>query len=120
VQRKPVEIANFVYGFREDLGNDQPGDGWKYRGRGIFQLTGKANYKKCGEALKLDLVEDPDLLLEPVNAALSAAWFWKERKLSDCKGDLQATTRRINGGLNGLPEREKYFASARAALGVKN
>ncbi|WP_319727492.1 glycoside hydrolase family 19 protein [Cronobacter malonaticus] len=102
---RQAAIANIVYGGR--FGNNLNGDGWKYRGRGLKQITFKANYEECGKALRLNLVESPDLLLQDKYAALSAGWFWKANgcnQFADA-GDVNGLTRRINGGLNGLQDR---------------
>lgn len=108
------------YEGRKDLGNTNPGDGFRYRGRGLIQVTGRTNYARCGAALGIDLVDAPALLERPDNAALSAAWFWTSRGLSELAdtGDFERITRRINGGLNGLNDRLKLWKSARLALGV--
>ena len=79
---KPELIANMVYSSRMGNGPAESGEGWKYRGRGLKQLTGKDNYARCGRDLGLDLVGNPDLLLEPIPAARSAGWFWKSNALS--------------------------------------
>ncbi|EGT4313464.1 glycoside hydrolase family 19 protein [Cronobacter malonaticus] len=102
---RQAAIANIVYGGR--FGNNLNGDGWKYRGRGLKQITFKANYEDCGKALGLNLVDSPDLLLQDEYAALSAGWFWKANgcnQFADA-GDVNGLTRRINGGLNGLQDR---------------
>ncbi|EOD3494376.1 glycoside hydrolase family 19 protein [Cronobacter malonaticus] len=102
---RQAAIANIVYGGR--YGNNMDGDGWKYRGRGLKQITFKANYEECGKALGLNLVDSPDLLLQDKYAALSAGWFWKANgcnQFADA-GDVNGLTRRINGGLNGLQDR---------------
>lgn len=101
----PEKIANKVYAGR--MGNTEDGDGWKYHGRGVIQLTGKDNYMFCGQAIKLDLMDNPDLLLEPMNAMLSAGWFWNKRGLNaaaDVSG-WEEVTRKINGGVLGLDDR---------------
>lgn len=118
--RRPQELANRVYARQNGNGDVASGDGWRYRGRGIFQLTGRANYRLCGKALGLDLETSPDLLLEPENAVASACWFWGWRGLNDAadRGDLRRMTRLINGGLNGLAERNAYYQRALVALGV--
>ncbi len=117
--RQPEKIANKVYGGR--MGNDveSSGEGWKYRGRGIKQLTGKENYERCGAGLGVDLVENPDLLLEPKYAALSAGWFWNKHNLNDLadKGDIETMTKRINGGLLGLDARKAAIQKAESVLG---
>jgi putative chitinase len=78
--RQPERIANVVYGSR--LGNTAPGNGWRYRGRGLIQLTGKGNYQRCGNALGLPLLDEPDLLLEAGPAAMAASWYWDTNKLN--------------------------------------
>ena len=101
----PEKIANKVYAGR--MGNTEDGDGFKYRGRGVLQLTGKDSYIFCGQALKLDLMDNPDFLLEPMNAMLSAGWFWNKRGLNaaaDVSG-WEEVTRKINGGVLGLDDR---------------
>lgn len=101
-------IADFVYGGR--LGNSKD-EGYKYRGRGIIQLTGKNNYEYYGKKINIDLVNNPDLAKEP-NAAMEIAMlFWKEKGLGlfAKKGDVKAVTKLINGGYNGLDDRQKRF-----------
>jgi len=116
---KPELIANMVYSKRMGNGPAESGEGWKYRGRGLKQLTGKDNYTRCGQALELDLVANPDLLLEPEGAALSAAWFWSVNKcgpLADAD-DFVGLTKKINGGTIGLADREKRYKSVLASIG---
>ena len=110
--------AQAKYEGRADLGNTQPGDGSKYRGRGLIQITGRANYAACGEALGLDLITQPELLELPQYAAMSAAWFWKQNGLNDLadRDQFNTITRRINGGLNGLQDRLEIWSRARAVL----
>ncbi len=117
-ERQPEKIANKVYA-RADMGNTDDGDGWKYRGRGVIQLTGKNNYRTCGEALGLDLVVNPDLILEPQYACLSAGWFWNKRGLNTLAdaNDIETITKRVNGGLHGLLDRQ---AKTQIALEVLN
>ncbi|GFM74065.1 glycoside hydrolase [Pseudomonas cichorii] len=114
--RQPERIANVVYGAR--LGNTAKGDGWKYRGRGLIQVTGLTNYEACGEALGLDLLNHPELLEQPEHAAMSAAWFWDRARLNGLadKGDFLLITKRINGGTNGLAEREEFYVRASRVL----
>ena len=111
-------IANLVYSARMGNGPAESGDGWKYRGRGLKQLTGKDNYVRCGRDLGLDLVGNPDLLLEPMAAARSAGWFWKANSLSSYadKGDLEGMTKRINGGLIGYPQRKALYDKCMAQM----
>jgi putative chitinase len=111
-------VAQHGYEGREDLGNTVAGDGRKYCGRGLIQITGRANYAKCGEALGLDLISHPELLELPQHAAMSAAWFWKQKGLNDLadRNEFNTITRRINGGLNGLADRLALWEKARAVL----
>lgn len=118
LHRKPEMIANVVYSSRMGNGPVESGEGWKYRGRGLKQLTGKDNYTRCGQALGLDLVGQPDLLLEPEGAALSAAWFWSVNKcgpLADAD-NFVGLTKKINGGTIGLPDRERRYKAVLASL----
>lgn len=108
------QIANLVYGDR--MGNNSPGDGWKYRGRGLLQITGRENYAKCGAVLKLDLVSTPGLLTQEQHAARSAAWYFTLRGCLLYPGDIVRVTQIINGGQNGLAERKVRFARALSAL----
>lgn len=101
-------IAEMMYGGR--MGNDQPGDGFKYRGRGFIQLTGKDNYAAASAALGIDLVKNPDLASDPRNAAKIAIWYWKQRVGAVGKsGDVTAVTKKINGGTIGLQDREAHY-----------
>ncbi len=110
--------AQTRYEGRADLGNTQPGDGSKFRGRGLIQITGRANYAACGEALGLDLINQPTLLELPQHAAMSAAWFWSMKDLNTLadKGDFVKITRRINGGLNGQADRQGLYDKALKVL----
>lgn len=110
-------IANIIYGGewgRKNLGNFVHGDGARFIGRGLKQLTGRSNYDRCGAAIGEDLLSYPDRLLMPVNAALSAGWFWKTHGLNEIadRGDVREMTRVINGGANGLTERTALFGKA--------
>ena len=102
------------------LGNtpEADGDGQKYRGRGLIQITGRANYVECGEALGLDLVNHPELLEKPQHACMSAAWFWSSRGLNTQAdaGRFDTITRRINGGQNGAADRRELYARALKVL----
>ena len=115
---KPELIANMVYSSRMGNGAPQTGEGWKFRGRGLKQLTGKDNYARCGRDLGVDLVSNPDLLLEPMYAARSAGWFWKVNKLSDYadNGDIKGMTKKINGGYIGLEKRQALYNKIMAAM----
>jgi putative chitinase len=106
------------YEGRADLGNSTSGDGYKYRGRGLIQITGRANYQDCGEALGVDLINQPELLEQPQYACQSAAWFWATRGLNTLAdaGDFDKITRRINGGQNGAAERKALYEQALKVL----
>lgn len=120
LHRKPEMIANAVYSNRMGNGNIESGEGWKFRGRGLKQLTGKDNHRACSEGLGVDLVANPDMLLEPKYASLSAAWFWSKNKcgpLAD-SGDFVALTKRINGGTIGLEDRQKRYKAVLSAMNV--
>ena len=116
----PVErqraIANLVYGGR--YGNKAAGDGYKFRGRGLKQITFLDNYLACGRALGVDLITNPDLLLQDDYAARSAGWFWKANNCSSFadSGDFLGLTQRINGGTNGLADRKARLVIATKAL----
>jgi putative chitinase len=108
-------IAEIAYGGR--MGNNQPGDGWKYRGRGLIQLTGRDAYRQAGDALGLDLEGNPDQAAQESHAALIAAWTWASWKGCNQKadaGDTKAWRRAINGGLNGLVDVERRYRAAMA------
>lgn len=106
------------YEGRADLGNTVKGDGSKYRGRGLIQITGRANYAACGEALGLDLINNPELLEQPQHAAMSAAWFWSANGLNTLadQGKFVKITRRINGGLTGQDDRQALYDKALKVL----
>ena len=110
--------AQARYEGRADLGNSRPGDGSKFRGRGLIQITGRANYKACGEALGLDLISQPELLEKPQHACMSAAWFWASMGLNTMAdaGQFDKITQRINGGQNGAADRQALYARALKVL----
>jgi putative chitinase len=118
------EIASgAAYEGRADLGNTEPGDGVRYKGRGMFQLTGRANYRRCGAALGLDLEGDPAQAATPQVGFRIAGWYWTTHGCNElADGGTEAAfiviTRRINGGLTGLASREAYYARAKEVLGV--
>ena len=117
----PEDIANLTYAGRLGNGSADSGDGWRYRGRGLIQITGRANYARSGAALGVDLIAHPEQLETPFLAALSAAEWWHRHgcnSLADT-GDLAAVTRRVNGGLTGLDDRLKLYAAALTYMGAK-
>lgn len=117
--RNPQMIANRAYCDRMGNGPEESGDGWAYRGRGLIQLTGKANYIACSDALGIDLVSEPDLVAQNPVAVLSAGWFWDRNglnALADAE-DILAMTKRINGGTIGLEDRKKHYEHMKHVLG---
>ena len=119
LEKHPEQIANVVYSARMGNGPIESGEGWKYRGRGLKQLTGKDNYTRCDKTLRLGLVENPDALLQPLPAARSAGWFWHANGCSEFadKGDMEGLTKRINGGLIGIDDRKKRYAAVLKVMG---
>ena len=113
--RDAVRIANKVYGGR--LGNTEPGDGWKYRGRGLLQVTGKDNYQAVGDALGIDLVNNPDMLAQPEWALKSAIAWWNKNIPDAIIGDTVRVSKRVNGGTIGLDHRIALTDKANEALG---
>ncbi|HBO4864591.1 TPA: glycoside hydrolase family 19 protein [Pseudomonas aeruginosa] len=116
--RHPQAIANNTYASRNGNGDEASGDGWRYRGRGLLQITGRANYRAAGAGLGQPLEQEPELLEQPEWAAISAAWWWASHDLNELadRGDFAAITRRINGGMNGQAERLVLWQRARAVL----
>lgn len=118
-------LANLLYGGefgKKQLGNTDSGDGWKFRGRGLKQLTGRSNYQCCGHDIGIDLIANPDYILMPKGAADSAGWFWGNKGLNAIAdtGDVKAMTKCINGGYNGLARREELFKVAMASNPMQN
>lgn len=119
IARRQEDIANLTYAGRLGNGSAGSGNGWKYRGRGLIQITGRSNYAASGLVLDLDLLEHPELLEQPYNAALSAAEWWRRHgcnELADT-GNMAAVTRKVNGGLTGLDDRLKLYAGAMTYIG---
>lgn len=113
------EIASgAAYEGRKDLGNTQPGDGKRFKGRGPIQLTGRANYKRYGDLLGLDLINNPTIAATPQVGFRIAGQFWKLNGLNELADQqkFETITRRINGGLNGQPDRVKYYQRAKNVL----
>lgn len=113
------EIASgAAYEGRKDLGNTQPGDGRRFKGRALLQITGRANYEKCGSALGFDLLAKPELLEWTVLACRASAWWWKTHGLNELAdaGDQVAVSRRVNGGTNGLADRLALYNKAQEVL----
>lgn len=109
--RNPEAIANRVYANRMGNGPEESGDGWRFRGRGLIQLTGRVNYEKCGAGLNIDLMADPTYLETPEGAARSAGWFWYVNRLNTLAdaGDIKTMTKKINGGYIGLDDRIRHY-----------
>lgn len=116
------EIADgSTYEGRKDLGNQYPGDGVKFKGRGLIQITGRANYKNISTAFDIDFIKEPALLELPTYACRSACWWWEVHNLNELadKDDMKGMTRRINGGLNGFADRMVFYARAKKVFGIK-
>lgn len=120
LERKPQAIANNAYANRFGNGDETSGDGWRYRGAGLKQLTFKANHEEFGKAVGIVLAKVPNFLQTPEGAALSAAWYWETRLLNTLAdiGDFTTITEKINGGQNGARSRLKYLALAQKAIGI--
>lgn len=118
LEHKPMQIANSVYCNRMGNGSEESGDGWKYRGRGLKQLTGKDNYTRCGKSLNVDLGMSPEKLLEPPFAARSAGWFWDTNNCADFidRDDFTGLTKRINGGTLGIQDRLRRYKAVMASF----
>ena len=116
--RQPEKIANHVYANRLGNGNEASGDGWKYRGRGIIQLTGRTNYRRAGDGLEYPLDQSPQNILVPGTNAAAACWFWSSHGLNELadRGEYRNITLVINGGLIGQADRDKWLASIRATI----
>jgi putative chitinase len=112
--RKPEQIANRVYANRMKNGNEASGDGWKFRGRGLIQITGRDNYTRLANSLEMHLDATVEYLETPSGATVSAGWFWDTNKLNVyCdKDDFIGLTKRINGGTNGLADRQHHYEVA--------
>ena len=110
--------SGLAYEWRADLGNNQPGDGVKFKGRGLIMITGRYNYTSYGKLLGLPLINKPTLAADPVNAVSIAIAYWSEHGLNAFadKDDIETITRRINGGLNGLATRQTYLMRAMRLL----
>ncbi len=107
-----------AYEGRKDLGNIHKGDGKRYKGRGLIQLTGRANYRQIGGILGLPLEDQPELAAEPVTSLKIACEYWENRRINSAadRDDLIKATKLVNGGLNGLEDRRKYLQKAKTAL----
>jgi predicted chitinase len=119
--RYTVELASGqAYELRKDLGNVNPGDGVKFKGRGWIQLTGRHNYRQAGKAIGVDLEAKPELAADPKYLGLLAGWFWHSRNLNYWadKEDFEKITRLINGGSNGYADRLSYLQRAKKVLGI--
>jgi len=114
IARKPVLIGSRTYAERMGNGSIESQEGWKYRGRGILQQTGKSNYAELTLDTGIDFVSNPDLLLEPAYAVISACWFWKKNNLEVYadKQDIEGMTKKINGGLIGIEHRKALYKKA--------
>ncbi len=124
-ERQPETLANYVYANRLGNGDEASGDGWRFRGRGLLQITGRDNYRAAGLALALTLESEPEQVETPAVAALVAAQFWQSHGLNeladerdgvDADANFETMTVRINGGRVGLDARRAYWEKAKTAL----
>ena len=115
----PEKLANKIYSGRMGNGDEESGEGYAYRGRGLIQMTGKESYANCGSGLGMDFIGNPNWLVDPKYAALSAGWFWNKKGLNSLAEaqDYETMTKRINGGLNGLDDRKAKIVKALSVLG---
>ncbi|MFT5645398.1 MAG: putative chitinase [Aureispira sp.] len=119
-QRKPEKIANKVYANRLENSEEASGDGWRFRGRGLIQLTGKANYHSFSIATNQNFIKNHDLVATPEWALASACWFWKKNginKYADAD-DIHMVTKRINGGFNGIEIRQHFLDEYKKLYGI--
>lgn len=118
--RQPEKIANRIYGGRMGNGPESSGDGFRYCGRGLIQLTGKENYTWFAASLEMELADVPEYLQTFEGAVQSACWFWETNKINQWadKGDILTMTKRINGGTIGLDDRKKHYEHALHVLGA--
>lgn len=118
--RQKQKIANKVYANRLGNGSEASGDGWKYRGRGLIQLTGKANYQSFSNSAGIDAVANPEQVATPEYAMASACWYWQSRKINQYADadDLYMVTKRVNGGTNGIESRQHYLDEFKRLLKI--
>jgi putative chitinase len=117
--RNPEKIANRVYASRMGNGPESSGDGYRYRGRGLIQLTGKSNYERFAKSMLMPLDQAVQYLTTPEGACMSAGWFWDVNNLNELSddGDVIGCTRKINGGTNGLEDRQSHYTKALQIFG---
>lgn len=118
--KQPEKIANKIYGSRMGNGDEASGDGYRYCGRGLIQLTGKSNYQNFADSLEMAVEDVPEYLATFEGAVQSACWFWEANNLNQWadKGDILTMTKRINGGTIGLDDRIKHYNHALHVLGA--
>jgi putative chitinase len=116
--RAPVLLASYVYAGRNGNGGENSSDGWRYRGRGPIQITGRSNYARAGQSLGLPLTETPEIVVDPDVGARVAAWYWTDRKIGPLAdaNDIEGVTRNINGGTHGIEDRRRYLNIALKVL----
>ena len=116
--KNPQALANLAYANINGNGDESSGDGWRYRGRGLFQLTGRANYMAAGDAAGRPYKALPELVAQPQDGAMTAGWFWAITRLNSIfeRGGIDAVSRRINGGDNGLADRRDLYKKCLEAM----
>lgn len=115
---QPERLANRIYAGRHGNGDEASGDGYRFRGRGLPHLTFRGNYQRFADASGIDAVANPDLVAQPDVGTIAGAWFWKAERCGELasRGDFEALTQRINGGMNGFAYRTAYLVRARQAI----
>lgn len=116
--KQPQALANLAYANVNGNGDESSGDGWRFRGRGLFQLTGRGNYLAAAGASGRPYKDQPELVAQPLDAAMTAGWFWSAARLNSImeRAGIDAVSRRVNGGSNGLVERRAIYADCVKAL----
>jgi len=116
----PEAIANRAYASRMGNGNEASGDGWKFCGRGLIQLTGRSNYQAFADSIETDIEDIPEYLATFEGSCQSAAWFWESNNLNKWAdaGDITTLTKKINGGILGLADRQKHYEHALHVIGA--
>lgn len=115
--RQPERIANRAYAMRMGNNDEASGDGWRFRGGGLIQLTGRANYDRFARHAGIPLHDAPEYVRLPAGAVHAALWYWRDQRLAELHGDVERVTRKINGGMNGYQDRRRLYDLALDIIG---